>query len=227
MSKVKSPQDYGFIGKEQNEGGGDCLFHAFAQGMQSSDGESQRDLNAVSTRAMCVLKLTTERDAFEEFWDMGEPTLEETLMTTGYDKYLELIAVPGAWGGNLEVLALARGYDVPVVVCSGRMPPQLINSNGRGEVVYLWFDELARHYENLLGIPNFSIEDDLSCSSREIHRTTGPMVITATPSQESLPYTYIHVERHTHITKPDIQTDRLSDMYTKHVINKKSHKQTN
>ncbi len=73
-----------------------------------------------------------------------------------YNKYIELIGCDKSRGGNMELIALARGHGCPVK----RMPPQVSTRDGEGAPVSLWYDEDARHYESLKGSPSFNVKDE-------------------------------------------------------------------
>ena len=49
-------------------------------------------------------------------------------MKTKLEKYCEIIRNTGAWGGEPEITALARAYNIPIHVYQWGQPPVVVHS---------------------------------------------------------------------------------------------------
>jgi len=79
-------------------GDGNCLFRSFAD-------QIERDENLhANYRAKCIAYMRTNRDEFEPF------------MTEDYDDYVDEMAQLQEWGGNMEIIAMSRAYQVNVII---------------------------------------------------------------------------------------------------------------
>ena len=66
---------------------------------------------------MAVTHLRKCSAAYEVAWDMCTPDAAETPMDVGdFDKYLDLVAAEGAWGGGLEITALSNTLNMCIRV---------------------------------------------------------------------------------------------------------------
>jgi protein involved in temperature-dependent protein secretion len=60
------------------------------------------------------------KEAYEPAWDMCTPDEKETPMDAAeFEKYLNLLAVEGAWGAALELTALENTLNLKISVKAG------------------------------------------------------------------------------------------------------------
>ena len=154
------------MGTEECGGGGDCLFHVFAKGLPPSS-QTGKARTHEDTRAKCATYLTKHRAEMEPFYDGKAPTAGEEELGEGYDAYLKRIVKKGAWGGALEVTALARAYDAPTVVISDSMPPVVANRKGKHPPIYMRLSD--KHYQLLKGTISFDCRKEQACAPLKGH----------------------------------------------------------
>ncbi len=69
---------------------------------------------------MPVTHLRKYKEAYDPAWDMCTPDAAEKAMDAAeFEKYLDLLAVKGAWGGALELAALANTLNMKIRVRTG------------------------------------------------------------------------------------------------------------
>ena len=128
-----------------NAGQGNCLFHAVSDacklvGLSRGHGV---------LRAMAVTHLRKYKDAYEPAWDMTAPDAEEKAMdAAAFERYLDLVAEEGAWGGALEITALANTLNMKIRVKTGDNT-YVFNNAGQKGTLNLNFAH--KHYEALKG----------------------------------------------------------------------------
>ena len=128
-----------------NAGQGNCLFHAVSDACKLV-GQSR---GHGVLRAMAVTHLRKYKDAYEPAWDMSTPDAEETKMDAGaFERYLDLVAEEGSWGGALELTALANTLNMKIRVKTGDNT-YVFNNAGQKGTLNLNFAH--KHYEALKG----------------------------------------------------------------------------
>jgi len=61
-----------------------------------------------------------------------EGPLNDGLMTPGsFERYCTSVRDTAIWGGEPEILALSRAYDIPIHVIQGGRPPVVVHDPGR------------------------------------------------------------------------------------------------
>eukprot|EP00435_Cladocopium_sp_Y103_P004849 s463_g1.t1 len=81
---------------------------------------------------------------------MCTPDAADTAMDAAeFEKYLDLLAVEGAWGGALELTALANTLNLKIRVLAGDTTYVFINNHGQKGTLMLSF--AGKHYEALKG----------------------------------------------------------------------------
>ena len=97
---------------KDNPGAGNCLFAAVADALEAQ-GRSKR--SPAEIRNLTVTHLRTHARSYEGFWKGDAPSAEGADMKVkGFAEYLRLLARDGAWGGSIEVPALAATLAQPI-----------------------------------------------------------------------------------------------------------------
>lgn len=78
---------------------------------------------------------------------------EETMSLKNIDEYVDKIVNTAMWGGDLEILALAKVYDCPIsVMMSGRAPLKMNEEGSNPELKLVYYKHafgLGEHYNSL------------------------------------------------------------------------------
>lgn len=136
----------GYYIKEM-QGDGNCLFRSFADQYENN----QNNYNVFREK---VIQYMT--DNLEEF----KPYIEddETI-----DQYLDKMAKDGEWGGNLEIHALSKIYNVNFYIHIHEHPMYIVNNNTQPiKNIMLTYQE-GKHYNSLR-----KLEDKINDSEDEI-----------------------------------------------------------
>lgn len=99
--------------KIPNQGEGDCLFHAVAQALSEREGKKRVH---TQVRAARVAQLQRQSEKFERHWDHRSPSETEAPMAS-WKEYLDAVSKRGAWGGYLELDAMASTLGARISVC--------------------------------------------------------------------------------------------------------------
>ena len=131
-----------------NPGGGNCLLHAIADCLPTwGDGGGHQTL-----RDDMVKYMTKESPALEYLWDGATPrALSEVPPCHSFYEYLHLLIQPGTWTGELELMALGRLFQRPILVMRQDHPPLLFGMNTttpRDQGIAIWFRH--DHFEGIL-----------------------------------------------------------------------------
>ncbi|CAE7247510.1 NRT2.5 [Symbiodinium sp. CCMP2592] len=94
-----------------NTGQGNCLFLALSDAF----GLIGQSRGQAVLRASAVAHLRKYRDAYVGVWDKRTPDEHETEMDD-FERYLDSVALEGAWGSALEITAVANTLDVMIRV---------------------------------------------------------------------------------------------------------------
>ena len=131
-----------------NEGQGNCLFLAVAHGIKRAGGGEHHHR---AIRAAALTHLRKHMAKYFLFWDgrdtNGTEMKEQTL--EGFKAYVEEVSKNGAWGGNLEVAALAATLDRPITVLHEQGQVYSYNPEGAKKDVFLYYTTHPGHYEAL------------------------------------------------------------------------------
>lgn len=132
---------------------GHCLYAAIADQLQSTDLSQKQNVESSSDTPLSGgYKITRQvaADYIYKHQDDFEPFLEEPL-----DQYVKTIRDTGEWGGHLEILALARAYEVDINVLQGNGKVEKIECGLNGDHAELWLAYyrhsfgLGEHYNSL------------------------------------------------------------------------------
>ena len=139
---VKPPPGLELI---RNAGQGNCLFHAVSDACKII-GQSR---GHGVLRAMTVTHLRKYKEAYEATWDMCTPDAEGKPMDAAdFEKYLDMLAADGAWGGALEITALANTLNVSIRVFTADTT-YVFNDSGKKGTLMLHF--YGSHFEAMKG----------------------------------------------------------------------------
>eukprot|EP00438_Fugacium_kawagutii_P026971 Skav224411 [mRNA] locus=scaffold657:114335:116002:+ [translate_table: standard] len=138
-----------------NDGGGNCLFLATAQGINDVT-KREKPLTHRMLRASVCKSFESKPSQYKPFWDEKCPSSNEEPCNS-WEEYLSKLKRVGAWGGHLELRAIAELYNVQICVLSPGGVCNTVNDKSE-KVVYLWLK--GKHYELLRGAhPTAWIQD--------------------------------------------------------------------
>ena len=131
-----------------NPGEGNCLFHAIADSLPTrGDGRRHQSL-----RDDMVSYMSNESSALEQLWDGTTPrTLSEVPPCHSFREYLHLLRQPGTCTGELELVALGRLLQRPILILRQDHPPLLFGRHAttpRDQGIAIWFH--LGHFEGIL-----------------------------------------------------------------------------
>ena len=115
-------------------GDGACLFHAVGAGLQQIHGKSP---HARELRASVVDHLTKHESKYTPFWNGKCP---DGAKLDSWADYLTKMKKADAWGGDLEMSALARMYDVRIICIPQPLDfePISYHSSSKDSIVLWW-----------------------------------------------------------------------------------------
>ncbi|KAL9028752.1 MAG: hypothetical protein Q9196_002920 [Gyalolechia fulgens] len=145
------------LSEHQIRSDGHCLYAAVADQLISREQslvpkQSLNGRNHLTSSSAAPYEITRSVAAsyIDEHADDFLPFLEEPL-----DDYLSKIRDTGEWGGHLELLALAKAYDVDINVLQSSGHVEKIESGAHGSKPSLWLSYyhhsfgLGEHYNSL------------------------------------------------------------------------------
>ena len=95
-----------------NKGEGNCVFHAASQGLNKL---LNKKLSHRELRATVCKYLENHSRQYQLFWDGFQPHPDENRCQS-WETYLKLLRKIGAWGGHLEMHAIADAYNINICV---------------------------------------------------------------------------------------------------------------
>ncbi|KAG7799989.1 hypothetical protein KL929_000905 [Ogataea haglerorum] len=124
---------------------GNCLFASIADQLQQRHNIT---MTVQELRARAARQIRNDPDTFAPFlFD------EDKMEVRNVEEYTDKLETTVMWGGDLEILALAREFDCPIsVMMSGRAPLR-VNENGQQPELRLVYYQhvfgLGEHYNSL------------------------------------------------------------------------------
>ncbi|RPA79135.1 OTU-domain-containing protein [Ascobolus immersus RN42] len=140
------------LGLEQHDitPDGHCLYSAFSHqlsllGEVPREGEKE---GYKACREKAAAFMESHREDFEPF--LGD-------VDGGFDEYVKKVRDTAEWGGQLEVLALARAYGVVARIVQGEGRVEVLNEDGDKEkevwlAYYRHIYSLGEHYNSLVKV---------------------------------------------------------------------------
>ncbi|KAH3660115.1 hypothetical protein OGAPHI_007320 [Ogataea philodendri] len=124
---------------------GHCLFASIADQLQERHGIT---VSVQQLRTQAANQIRNDPDTFAPFlFD------EETMENRNVDEYTAKLENTVMWGGDLEILALAKEYDCPIsVMMSGRAPMKINSDAQQPELKLVYYQHafgLGEHYNSL------------------------------------------------------------------------------
>ncbi|GMM34715.1 Otu2 protein [Saccharomycopsis crataegensis] len=124
---------------------GNCLFASIGDQLKMRHG-IEVEVKELRRRAADYIK--KHESQFQPFlFD------EETLTMGNLDEYVEKIKNTSEWGGDMEILALSKEFDVPISVLMSGRAAHHVNEDGSGSelklVYYKHVYGLGEHYNSL------------------------------------------------------------------------------
>lgn len=130
--------------------GGDCLFRAVATqvGRAPELGTTGiANTDHLELRRLTVAAIDSQRAALGDLLNGEQLMTADSVIVTveNFGHYIQLMNMPGTWSGAVEVLALSRILDHPIVLLSETMPPQFFAVEAAGEPICLYYT--GNHYK--------------------------------------------------------------------------------
>ncbi|KAG5357764.1 OTU domain-containing protein 2 [Yarrowia sp. B02] len=126
---------------------GHCLYSSIADQLAV---RHELDVDVQTLRTKCAEEIRRDRNSYIPFlFD------EATMSIKDVDSYTKELEETAIWGGDLEILALARVYDCPISVLMSGRPVHRVNEEGPKEELKLVYYKhsygLGEHYNSLRG----------------------------------------------------------------------------
>jgi hypothetical protein len=148
---------------------GNCLMEALAVGMNKV-GAGKR-LTGKTLRANIVAHMSSakNKDRYMKDWDKFD---DEDKQCDNFDTYLARVTKPGCKMGALEISAVARRFDIHIVVLMEQEDLEHMTWHPEGSAtVTLWYSSAAKHYDLLEGALNQNVF--ATCAAGTTHGLRG------------------------------------------------------
>ena len=143
----------------KNDGRGDCLFHALADGLKEHAPEQQA--SARSVRAFLHAWMSKHKDEYAALWDgvkAGAANKDAAPdWKGGFEDYLNDIRIAGTYGCYLELAAAAHACKRDILVLDANGQVTVFSHGGKEKELCLFYDPKVPHYEYLTG----PVQDEL------------------------------------------------------------------
>lgn len=120
------------------------MFHSVAQAITAL--EKKKRVHT-QVRAACVAHLQRHSEKYEQYWDRLAPSEQESPMGS-WKEYLDALSQRGAWGGYLELSAIASTLGLRITVCHSSGQKHYFN---REAPTRIWIAYESTHYLRLKG----------------------------------------------------------------------------
>ena len=139
------------VRRHPNEGLGNCLFLAVSQALT----EQGHARNHLDLRQEVARYIQAHADALIHAWDWQMPEAPDTARPCrDINEYIEALRRPGAWGGSLELAAMASMFPAKAIMVLGpQSHPMVLGDRQRpippvaGNRIALWYH--GNHYERI------------------------------------------------------------------------------
>lgn len=151
-TREKISSDYTIEIKDHGAGG-DCLFRSLAAqvGVNAELGTiGDVETDHILLRQFAVASILSQREALGDLLNNEHLTLfidgtPRVARVDTFDGYIRAMGMQGTWGGQIEILALARLLGRPTVLLGENIRPQFFEENARGEALILYYT--GDHYQ--------------------------------------------------------------------------------
>lgn len=134
----KQLKGLGYMEKEVI-GDGNCLFRAVCDQLEGNDNNY-----ATIRHSVCNYMERNEKD-FVTF-------LEENIP---FSVYIRRMRIDGFWGGNIELYAVSKLYNVNIMIHILNRPSiQIKNDNLECQFIHLSYNRRTKHYNSVIPKPN-------------------------------------------------------------------------
>ena len=125
---------------------GNCVYRAVSEGLTWLSGGKIK-VGHRELRAKAITHLQKHKEAYSAQWDKESPT---GAPMQSFDDYLVASAQDGAYGSPLEVEALARVYDVQIILipCIANFAVMSFRTSQAKRVIVLWYHD--KHIDLLI-----------------------------------------------------------------------------
>ncbi|KAG5355277.1 OTU domain-containing protein 2 [Yarrowia sp. C11] len=126
---------------------GHCLYSSIADQLAV---RHEVGVDVQTLRSQCAAEIRRDKNSYIPFlFD------EATMSIKDVEEYTKELEETAIWGGDLEILALARVYDCPISVLMSGRPVHRVNDEGAKEELKLVYYKhsygLGEHYNSLRG----------------------------------------------------------------------------
>ena len=146
---------------------GACAFHCFSQGLKKIS-KGKIDKHPRQLRAECVEHMQKHAEDYKASWDKKGPDGNEL---ADWDSYIAAVSAESAYVSDLELRALARLYDVKVVLVPqlACFPPVVFHSGQKSpkRCLMLWYSE--RHLDLLVTEEGKRVPEDIAAVTAAIN----------------------------------------------------------
>lgn len=129
---------------------GNCLYRSVQHQLAALDIPS-RPMEYTDVRYKCAETLRAHRDDYQPFVDS-----EKAGVSVAYEKYCDSVEKSSEWGGELEVQALSRAYNVEILLFQSSTAPITFgkgNANGQLRLSYhQHYYHLGAHYNSVVAL---------------------------------------------------------------------------
>lgn len=133
--------------------GGDCLFRSLAVqiGVNAELGTiGDVETDHILLRQLVVASILSQRETLGDLLNDERLTLfidgtPRVARVDSFDGYIRAMGMQGTWGGQIEILALARLLGRPTVLLGENIRPQFFEENAHGEPLILYYT--GDHYQ--------------------------------------------------------------------------------
>ena len=145
---------------------GNCVYRAVSEGLSWLSGGKMK-VEHRELRAKAIAHLRKHQEAYSAQWDKESPT---GVPMQNFEDYLVASAQEGAYGSPLEVEALARVYDVQIILipCIADFAVMSFRTSQAKRIIVLWYHD--KHIDLL--IPKADVR---KYPQAVLNITTGPV----------------------------------------------------
>ena len=139
---------------------GSCVFHAFAAGLGWLHGPEKSPPHARELRAGVVTHLLQHKDRYAGLWDKCD-TQGKSDPNLDFEGYCKLVGRESAYASDLELRALARSWQVNIVVvpADSRLEPEAFTTQKAKKTLAFWLEN--KHVDLLLPVEGSKYPEEL------------------------------------------------------------------
>ncbi len=141
---------------------GSCLFDNVAHQIYTEQSQLELLRNSSKLRELTVSYLKNHQEEMMPYFDgsgsieFGDGGIKKSY--NNFDEYLKLISKPPAWAGELEMIALAKVLDSPIVRLNPKERPLIYNKESKNTPLFIGFKN-GNHYISALASDDKNAND--------------------------------------------------------------------